>query len=47
MTDLDSTNGVLFATVMGAEVEAEPGVEVEAGERFLLGDLEVRISREG
>lgn len=46
VTDLGSTNGVLFVTVMGAEVEAEPGVEVEAGQRFLLGDLEVRITRE-
>jgi len=46
VTDLGSTNGVLFVTIMGAEVEAEPGVEVEAGERFLLGDLEVRIARD-
>jgi hypothetical protein len=46
LTDLGSTNGVVFVTVMGAEVEAEPGVEVEAGERFLLGDLEVRIARD-
>jgi hypothetical protein len=45
ITDLGSTNGVVFATIMGAEVEAEPGVEVEAGERFLLGDLEVRVTR--
>jgi hypothetical protein len=43
--DLDSTNGVLFATVMGTEVEATPGVEVEAGDRFLLGDAEVRLKR--
>ena len=32
VTDLDSTNGVLFATVLGTEVEATPGVEAEAGE---------------
>ncbi|MFK4838019.1 DUF5684 domain-containing protein [Microbacterium sp. ZW T2_14] len=45
VTDLDSTNGVLFATVMGTEVEATPGVEIEAGDRFLLGDAEVRLQR--
>lgn len=45
ITDLDSTNGVLFATLMGTEVEATPGVEVEAGDRFLLGDAEVRLIR--
>jgi hypothetical protein len=45
ITDLDSTNGVLFATVLGTEVEADPGVETEAGDRFLLGDAEVRLLR--
>jgi len=45
VTDLDSTNGVLFATLMGTEVEAPPGEEIEAGERFFLGDAEVRLSR--
>ncbi|MBW9095318.1 FHA domain-containing protein [Microbacterium jejuense] len=45
VVDLDSTNGVLFATVMGTEVEATPGVEVEAGDRFLLGDAEIRLQR--
>jgi len=45
VTDLDSTNGVLFATVMGTEVEAPPGEAVEAGDRFLLGDAEVRLRR--
>ena len=45
VTDLDSTNGVLFATVMGTEVEAPAGEEVEAGERFLLGDAEIRLRR--
>ena len=45
VVDLDSTNGVLFATVLGTEVEATPGVEVEAGDRFLLGDAEVRLQR--
>ncbi|MBD3943952.1 FHA domain-containing protein, partial [Microbacterium sp. NEAU-LLC] len=45
VVDLDSTNGVLFSTVMGTEVEATPGEEVEAGERFLLGDAEIRLQR--
>jgi hypothetical protein len=45
VTDLGSTNGVLFATLMGTEVEATPGVEVEAGDRFFLGDAEVRLQR--
>lgn len=45
VTDLHSTNGVLFATLMGTEVEAPPGEEIEAGERFFLGDAEVRLSR--
>ncbi len=45
VTDLDSTNGVLFATLMGTEVEATPGEEVEAGDRFLMGDAEVRLVR--
>lgn len=45
ITDLGSTNGVLFATLMGTEVEATPGVAVEAGESFLLGDAEVRLQR--
>jgi hypothetical protein len=45
VTDLDSTNGVLFSTVLGTEVEATSGVEAEAGDRFLLGDAEVRLVR--
>jgi hypothetical protein len=45
VTDLGSTNGVLFATLMGTEVEAPTGEEVEAGDRFLLGDAEVRLVR--
>lgn len=45
VTDLHSTNGVLFATLMGTEVEAPPGEEIEAGERFFLGDAEVRLAR--
>lgn len=45
VTDLGSTNGVLFATVMGTEVEAPAGEEMEAGERFYLGDAEIRLRR--
>ncbi|MDQ1082916.1 MULTISPECIES: DUF5684 domain-containing protein [Microbacterium] len=45
VTDLDSTNGVLFATVMGTDVEAPRGEEIEAGARFFLGDAEVRLAR--
>jgi hypothetical protein len=45
ITDLASTNGVLFSTLMGTEVAATPGEETEAGERFLLGDAEVSLSR--
>ena len=32
-------------TVVGTEVEAPPGEEIEAGERFFLGDAEVRLAR--
>lgn len=45
ITDLGSTNGVLFPTVLGTDVEATPGEETEAGERFLLGDAEMRLAR--
>jgi hypothetical protein len=45
ITDLDSTNGVLFTTLLGTEVAATPGEPTEAGERFLLGDAEVSLSR--
>lgn len=45
ITDLDSTNGVLFATLMGTEVAATPGEATEAGDRFLLGDAEVSLTR--
>ncbi len=45
ITDLDSTNGVLFATLMGTEVAATPGEATEAGDRFLLGDAEVSLIR--
>ncbi|MEV8267999.1 DUF5684 domain-containing protein [Microbacterium sp. NPDC076911] len=45
ITDLASTNGVVFATLVGTEVEASPGEETEAGDRFMLGDAEVRLVR--
>lgn len=45
VTDLGSTNGVLFATLMGTEIEVPSGEEMEAGERFYLGDAEVRLQR--
>ncbi|WP_375385803.1 DUF5684 domain-containing protein [uncultured Microbacterium sp.] len=45
VTDLGSTNGVLLVTLMGTEIEAEPGVELATGERFFLGDAEVRLQR--
>ena len=45
ITDLDSTNGVLFTTLMGTEVAATPGEEVEAGDLFFLGDAEIRLTR--
>jgi hypothetical protein len=47
ITDLGSTNGVLLATMLGTDVEASPGVEVEAGEQFLLGDARLRLVRSG
>jgi hypothetical protein len=46
VTDLESTNGVAFSTLLGTEVEAEPGEPTEAGDRFLLGDAEIRLMRE-
>lgn len=45
LTDLHSTNGVLLPTVLGTEVEIEPGSTVPAGDRFLLGDAEIRLTR--
>ncbi|RLK48052.1 DUF5684 domain-containing protein [Microbacterium telephonicum] len=46
ITDLGSTNGVLVRTLMGDEVEIEPGTELAAGERFFLGDEEFRLQHE-
>lgn len=45
ITDLGSTNGVVFSSLMGTEIEAIPGEASEAGDRFLLGDAEVRLVR--
>ncbi|TDN90602.1 DUF5684 domain-containing protein [Microbacterium sp. BK668] len=45
ITDLESTNGVLFTTLLGTEVAATPGEQTEAGEKFLLGDAEVSLIR--
>ncbi|GAA1929423.1 hypothetical protein GCM10009775_21850 [Microbacterium aoyamense] len=46
ITDLDSTNGIVFTTERG-EVDVVPGVAIEAGDRFLLGDAEIRLVRGG
>ena len=45
VTDLGSTNGVLVRTLMGDEVEVEPGAQLDAGERFFLGDEEFHLRR--
>lgn len=45
ITDLASTNGVLLRTLMGEELEIEPGTELQAGERFYLGDEEFLLHR--
>lgn len=43
--DLGSTNGVLLTDAAGAENEVAPHIEVVVGERFLLGDAEIRLER--
>ncbi|MDL5352269.1 FHA domain-containing protein, partial [Microbacterium sp. zg-YB36] len=45
VTDLGSTNGVMLPTLMGTEIEADPGAELAPGERFLLGDVAFRLVR--
>lgn len=45
VTDLGSTNGVMVRTLMGDEVEVEPGGQLDAGERFFLGDEEFHLRR--
>lgn len=47
VTDLGSTNGVLVRTLMGDEVEVEPGGALDAGERFFLGDEEFYVQHIG
>ena len=47
IVDLGSTNGVLFATVHGHGGRGSPGVPERVGERFLLGDAEVRLCEDG
>lgn len=46
VTDLGSTNGVLLRTLMGEEIEIEPGTEIDAGERFFLGDEEFHLQHD-
>ncbi|WEK13547.1 MAG: DUF5684 domain-containing protein [Candidatus Microbacterium phytovorans] len=46
VTDLGSTNGVLVRTLMGEEIEVEPGTELEPGERFFLGDEEFHLQHD-
>ncbi|HYP73989.1 MAG TPA: FHA domain-containing protein, partial [Microbacterium sp.] len=45
VTDLGSTNGVLVRTLMGDEIEVEPGSQLDPGERFFLGDEEFHLRR--
>ncbi|WP_405371621.1 MULTISPECIES: DUF5684 domain-containing protein [unclassified Microbacterium] len=45
IVDLDSTNGVLLPSLLGTDIEVEPGTEVEVAERFLLGDAALRLHR--
>ena len=45
IVDLDSTNGVVLFRDDGAETEATPGVPERVGERFLLGDAELRLAK--
>lgn len=45
--DLDSTNGIILITPDGDEVDAVPGAPVTLTDRFLLGDAEMRLRRDG
>ena len=45
VVDLDSTNGVILFRDDGTETEATPGVPERIGERFLLGDAELRLAK--
>jgi len=43
ITDLGSTNGVLLPSLLGTDIEVEPGTDAEVSERFLLGDAALRL----
>jgi len=45
ITDLGSTNGILLPSPLGADVELQPGEDVEVTGRFLLGDAALRLHR--
>ena len=45
IVDLDSTNGVIIHREDGSEAEVTPGVPERVGERFLLGDAELRLAK--
>lgn len=45
IVDLGSTNGVVVISVTGREIELASEGEAPAGERLLLGDLELRLVR--
>lgn len=45
IADLGSTNGVLLPSLLGTDIEVEPGTDAEVAERFLLGDASLRIQR--
>lgn len=47
IVDLDSTNGVILIDANGSEIEAAPGVAERLTARFLLGDAELQVWREG
>jgi pSer/pThr/pTyr-binding forkhead associated (FHA) protein len=45
VTDLASTNGVAVVAEDGAEIEIGESGSAAIGERFLLGDAELRLTR--
>lgn len=47
IVDLDSTNGVILISPDGDETDAAPGVAEVLTERFLLGDAELQVRKEG
>jgi hypothetical protein len=46
IVDLDSTNGVVLQPVDAPEVELAPSARAPLTERFLLGDAELRLTRD-